>query len=152
MRYNKIRTMDVSNGPGIRVSLFTQGCAIKCKGCFNSELWDYSGGKIFTDETINHILDLCDNPHIEGLSLLGGEPLSLVNLVELKKLIIRFNERFPDKNIWLWTGYYYDQLIEQQKEIVNLCDVLVEGPFDIDKKDPNLLYRGSSNQIITKIK
>lgn len=151
MRYNKIRTMDISNGTGIRVSLFTQGCNIHCKGCFNSELWNYSGGKEFTKDTINHLIDLCRDRHISGLSILGGEPLSECNLDSLKELIISFKKELPDKTIWLWTGYYYHQLNDKQKQIVSMVNTLVDGPFEIEHKDPNLLFRGSSNQKITYI-
>lgn len=151
MRYNSIRTMDISNGPGIRVSIFVQGCPIHCKGCFNKIAWDFNKGKLFTNDTINHILDLANDPHIKGLSILGGEPLAKENLDGVKSLIIAFRDKYPDKDIWLWTGYNYEQLNTKQLKVISLVDSFIDGPFVEELKDPNLLYRGSSNQKVHKI-
>lgn len=140
--------MDISNGPGIRVSLFTQGCDIHCKGCFNYKLWNFKNGKEFTDKTINKIIELCNSEHIKGLSILGGEPLSMVNLKDLEKLIITFKTTYPTKDIWLWTGYIYENLNDTQKHLVSLVDVLVDGPFIKELADPTLQFRGSKNQRI----
>ena len=98
MRYNKIRKMDISNGPGVRVSIFVQGCTFNCKNCFNPETHDFNGGKEFTDEVLEHILDLCDNENVEGLSILGGEPMHPKNIEDVTKLAKKFKERFPEKN------------------------------------------------------
>ena len=151
MRYNKIRKMDISNGPGVRVSVFFQGCHFHCPGCFNQDTWDFDGGKEFNEDTINHILDLCDNEVISGLSILGGEPLNPKNINGSTKLAKSFKEKYPNKTIWLWSGYLYDEYI-YDKEIVNYLDVIVDGQFKIDLLDLNLKYKGSSNQRVIDIK
>lgn len=150
MRYNKIRKMDISNGPGVRVSIFTQGCAFHCPGCFNSETWDFNGGKEYNDEVIEHILDLCDKDYIEGLSILGGEPLHPNNILGTERLAKKFKERFPNKNIWLWSGYLYEEYICKQN-IINYLDVIVDGQFDIKKSSPLLKYKGSANQRVIDV-
>ncbi len=150
MRYSKIRKMDISNGPGVRVSLFVQGCTFNCKGCFNKETHDFNGGKEFTDESINHILDLCENENIEGLSILGGEPLHPKNIEGTTKLAKAFKEKMPNKNLWIWTGYSFDKDL-QGKEILNYADVVVDGQFVEELKNPTLEWRGSSNQRVIKV-
>ncbi len=150
MQYNKIRKMDISNGPGIRVSIFFQGCSFHCKGCFNEDTWPFSGGKEFTDETINHILDLCNSEHIRGLSILGGEPLHPKNIKGSTSLAKAFKEKYPDKNIWLWTGFSYEDRCEE--DIFNYVDVLVDGQFKIDLANPTLKWKGSSNQRVIDVK
>ncbi len=150
MRYNKIRKMDISNGPGVRVSVFFQGCEFHCKNCFNKETWDFAGGKEFTDETIEHILDLCSKDHIQGLSLLGGEPLHPKNIEGSTKLAKRFKERFPNKTLWVWSGFLYE-LYVGKKEIVNYIDVLVDGQYIDEEYDPTILYRGSRNQRVIDV-
>lgn len=150
MRYNKIRKMDISNGPGVRVSIFTQGCAFHCPGCFNSETWDFNGGKEYNDEVIEHILDLCDKDYIEGLSILGGEPLHPNNILGTERLAKKFKERFPNKSIWLWSGYLYEEYICKQN-IINYLDVIVDGQFDIKKSSPLLKYKGSANQRVIDV-
>ena len=100
-RYNKIRKMDISNGPGVRVSVFMQGCTFNCKNCFNPETHDFNGGKEFTDDTINEILNLCNNSYIVGLSILGGEPLHNKNIDASTKLAKAFKEKYPDKSVWI---------------------------------------------------
>ena len=102
MKYNKIRKMDIADGPGVRVSIFMQGCAFNCKNCFNPETHDFNGGKEFTDETINRVMELCNNDHIEGLSILGGEPMHPKNIEGTTKLAKTFKEKFPNKNLWAW--------------------------------------------------
>lgn len=151
MQYNKIRKMDISNGPGVRVSIFFQGCSFHCKGCFNPETWDFNGGKEFNDDVINHILKLCDNDVISGLSILGGEPLNPKNIEGSTKLARVFKERYPNKTIWLWSGYLFDDYIID-KEIVNYLDVVVDGQFKIDLSSPLLKYKGSSNQRVIDVK
>ena len=151
MRYNKIRKMDISNGPGVRISIFFQGCHFHCKGCFNSETWDFLGGKEFDDDVINHILELCNNDVISGLSILGGEPLHPTNISGTTELAKKFKERFPNKTIWLWSGYLYEEYVFN-KEIVNYLDVLVDGQFKIELSSPLLKYKGSSNQRVIDIK
>ena len=151
MRYNKIRKMDISNGPGVRVSIFMQGCAFNCQNCFNQETHDFNGGKEFTDETIQKVLELCNNENIVGLSILGGEPMHPKNIEGTTKLAKAFKEKFPNKTLWAWTGYNYDKDIKE-KEITKYLDVLVDGQY-IDKlRDPNLEWRGSSNQRVINLK
>lgn len=151
MRYSKIRKMDISNGPGIRVSIFFQGCAFHCKNCFNPETWDFNKGEEFNDEVINHILDLCDKSHIVGLSILGGEPMHPNNIEGSTKLAKAFKERFPDKTIWSWSGFLFDKDLKD-KEIMNYIDVLIDGQYIDDLHDPTLKWRGSSNQRVIDVK
>ena len=134
MRYNKIRKMDVSNGPGIRVSIFMQGCAFHCKNCFNSETWDFKGGEEFTDETIEKVIDLCKLDHIAGLSVLGGEPLHPINIEGTTKLVKKFKETYPNKNIWVWSGFLFDKDLKD-KEVLNYIDVLVDGTYKDELHD-----------------
>ena len=151
MKYNKIRKMDISNGPGVRVSIFFQGCAFHCKNCFNPETWDFDGGKEFTDETIEHILDLCDNEYIVGLSMLGGEPMHPTNLPGTTKLAKAFKERFPNKSLWSWSGFTYEDYVSKQ-EVINYLDVLVDGQYKDELRDPRLKYAGSTNQRAIDVK
>ena len=151
MKYNKIRKMDISNGPGVRVSIFFQGCAFHCKNCFNPETWDFDGGKEFTDETIEHILDLCDNDYIVGLSMLGGEPMHPTNLPGTTKLAKAFKERFPNKSLWSWSGFTYEDYVSKQ-EVINYLDVLVDGQYKDELRDPRLKYAGSTNQRAIDVK
>lgn len=151
MNYAKIKHFDIANGPGIRTSVFVSGCSNHCKGCFNPETWDPTYGNKFTEETIKEILDSIDNPHIDGLSILGGDPLEYYNLDMVHKLINEFRRRFGfDKTIWMWTGYTIEYIMNDDRkcEVARLVDVLVDGPFIERKKDLKLMYRGSSNQQI----
>lgn len=150
MNYNKIRKMDISNGPGVRVSIFMQGCVFNCKNCFNPETHDFNGGKPFTEETINHILELADKEFIEGLSILGGEPMHPKNIEGTTKLAKAFKERFPNKTVWAWTGYLFDEAI-MDKEVCKYVDVIVDGRFQEENKNPMLQYCGSSNQRVIDV-
>jgi len=150
MKYNKIRKMDISNGPGIRISIFMQGCTFNCKNCFNPDTHDFNGGKEFTEDTINRILELASPEHVEGLSILGGEPLHPKNLKGTTCLAEKFRETYPNKSIWVWSGFLFDDL--KDKEIMNYIDVLVDGQFKDDLKDYSLRFRGSSNQRIIDVK
>ena len=150
-RYNLIRKMDISNGEGIRVSCFMQGCSFNCKGCFNQETHDFNGGKEFTQDTINEILSLADKSHIKGLSILGGEPLHPANIENTIILAKEFKEKYPDKNIWVWTGYKIENLNDKQKEVLEYIDVLVDGKYVEELNDPTLKFRGSSNQRVIDI-
>ena len=151
-RYNKIRKMDISNGPGIRVSIFLQGCEFHCEGCFNGDTHDFNGGQEFTDKELNEILDLAKYDYIVGLSILGGEPLHPKN-VETTKLIAKaFKEKYPNKTVWIWTGYKFENLNDNQISVLEYTDVLVDGQFEIAKKDLHLKYAGSSNQRAIDIK
>ena len=152
MKYNQIRKLDIQNGPGCRVSLFTSGCPIHCDGCFNYEAWSFNTGKTWSVDSEKHFLELCNRPQIHGISILGGEPLIERNLDDLKHLFIRFKEMYPEKDIWLWTGYKYEELSNQQLDVVNHADILIDGPWIDELGDFKLKYRGSSNQRIINIK
>ena len=150
MRYNKIRKMDISNGPGVRVSIFMQGCTFHCKNCFNPETHDFMGGQEFTHDTIEQVLSLCENEHVEGLSILGGEPMHPVNIEGTTALAKEFKKRFPQKNLWVWSGFLFDKDL-QNKEVLNYVDVLVDGQYVDVLRDPRLKYNGSSNQRVIKV-
>ena len=150
MRYNKIRKMDISNGPGVRVSIFMQGCAFNCKQCFNPETHDFKGGKEFTDETIDRIVELCSNENVKGLSVLGGEPLHPNNLEGTTRLVKTFKEKLPDKNVWVWSGFSFDKDLKD-KEVLNYIDVLVDGQYVDEERNPKLKWKGSSNQRVIDV-
>ena len=150
MRFAQIRKEDISNGPGIRVSLFVQGCNRHCDGCFNPETWDYDKGQIFNRRIQELFLDLGKEKKITGFSILGGEPLDQDE--RMFELIKKIKERYPDKTIWMWTGHTYEDLTDKQMEIVKLIDVLVDGPFIMSQKCPGKRFRGSTNQRIIDIK
>lgn len=164
MRYAQIKKMDIADGSGVRVGLYTQGCPLKCDGCHNKEQQNYDGGYEYTEETKNRILQLCAPDYISGLSILGGEPLIERNLRDLAKLIKEFKSRFPAKTIWIWTGYTYEFLKSKFKVsdsnydninfIFDNIDVLVDGPFILAKKDisDKNIFRGSSNQRLIDMK
>ena len=150
MRYNLIRKMDISNGPGVRVSIFMQGCSFHCKNCFNQETWDFEGGQEFTDDTINKVLDLSNTPEIKGLSILGGEPMHPTNIEGTTKLAKAFKEKYPEKNIWAWTGFKYEEI--KNNDVFNYIDVLVDGQYKDELHSPTLKWKGSSNQRVIDIK
>ncbi len=150
MRYNVVRKMDISNGPGIRVSVFMQGCEFHCKNCFNQETWDFDGGKEFTQNTINEVLELCDKKQVKGLSILGGEPMHPRNIEATTKLAKAFKEKYPEKNIWMWSGFKFDEGLKD-KEVMNYVDVLVDGRYSDELHDPRLKWRGSSNQRVIDV-
>ena len=150
MRYNLIRKMDIADGPGVRVSIFMQGCQFHCKNCFNPETWDFNGGKEFNDEVIEKVLQLCKKDHIKGLSILGGEPMNPVNREGTTKLAKKFKENFPDKNLWMWTGFKYEDL--KDEEVFKYVDVLVDGQYKDELHDPTLKWKGSANQRVIDVK
>ncbi|MGN1013464.1 MAG: anaerobic ribonucleoside-triphosphate reductase activating protein [Clostridia bacterium] len=151
MRYNKVRKMDISNGPGVRVSIFMQGCTFNCKNCFNPETHDFKCGKEFSDETINRVLELCDNENVEGLSILGGEPMHPINIDGTTRLAKAFKEKFPNKTIWAWSGFKFDRDLKG-KEVLNYLDVLVDGQYVDELRNPRLKWRGSENQRVIDVK
>ena len=151
MRYHKIRKMDISNGPGVRVSIFMQGCTFNCKNCFNPETHDFNGGREFLDETIEKVLDLCSLEHIVGLSILGGEPMHPKNIDGTTKLAKAFRERYPDKTIWVWSGFLFDRDLKD-KEVLKYIDVLVDGQYKDELHNPKLKYCGSENQRVIDVK
>lgn len=152
MHYCKIKTDDIANGPGVRVSLYVSGCPHRCKGCFNPETWDYNAGKPFTEKEIQKIIDSLKPEYISGLSLLGGEPLAEQNRKEVALLVQKVKELFPDKTIWCWTGFLYEDLLSERVKDKNLSylldtlNVLIDGPFIESQKDLSLRYCGSKNQ------
>lgn len=150
MRYNLIRKMDIANGPGVRVSVFMQGCPFHCKNCFNPETWDFEGGKEFTDETINKVLDLCGKDEVKGLSILGGEPMHPSNIEGTAKLAKAFKEKYPNKNLWAWSGFKFDQDLKG-KEVLNYLDVLVDGQYVDELSNPKLAWKGSENQRVIDV-
>lgn len=157
MRYAGIIPIDLVNGTGIRVSLFTQGCNIHCYNCFNQELWNPDGGKPYTKKTEDLIIRLLDKPYIKGLSILGGEPLMIQNLNALYLLCKRIKKELPDKDIWLYTGRTYNEIITYSRInnkdylLYNLIDVLVDGKYHDSERDLTLPFRGSKNQGIIKL-
>ena len=158
MYYATIKKYDVANGPGVRVSLFVSGCTHHCKNCFNSEAWDFKYGNVFTEATIEEIIEALDKSYIEGLSLLGGEPFELSNQEGILPLIQEVKKKFPNKTIWAYSGYLYDEYLlplsrknDTTRTILENIDVLVDGKFVEELKNPRLLYRGSSNQRIIDV-
>lgn len=138
--------MDIANGPGCRVSIFIQGCEFNCPGCFNGVAKDFSGGKEFTDQTMELLLSLAEPEYISGISILGGEPLHPRNRQAILDLVSKFKEVYPDKTVWVWTGYKLEDVAFDLVD--SKVDVLVDGRFVESLKDLRLKYRGSSNQRI----
>jgi len=174
VNYALIRKNDIANGEGVRVSLFVSGCRHRCKGCFNREAWDFDYGKPFGEAEIEEILKACGHSHIAGLSLLGGEPFEPENREMLTKLCKEFKKRFPQKNIWCYTGFILEELVDAERlfeysanaatptdiphpdentavALLREIDVLVDGRFVQELKSPALKFRGSSNQRIIDV-
>ena len=159
MYYGEIKKSDIANGEGVRVSLFVSGCTHHCKGCFNSDTWDFCYGKEYTDETEEYILELMSKPYIKGFSLLGGEPFEPCNQRSLLPLLSKIKQLYPSKNIWCYTGYLFDdELLSESRArcevtdaVLKLIDVLVDGRFVEELKDISLAYKGSSNQRIIDV-
>ena len=161
MNYGNIKYCDIADGTGIRTSLFVSGCRHHCRGCFQPETWDFDYGKPFTDEVEDEIIESLRPQYVEGLTVLGGEPMDPDNQPAVLHLLKRVRSLCPDKNIWVYTGYTYetDLLAKTGKahlpctdELLSLIDVLVDGEFVLEKKDITLEFRGSSNQRILKLK
>lgn len=159
MNYATIKNLDIANGPGLRVSLFVSGCTHHCKGCFNPESWDFNYGKPYTEITENEILELLANEHIRGLSLLGGEPFEPVNQKVLVQLLRKVKREYPNKDVWCYSGYNFEKDMltgnlgswEITEEMLSYIDILVDGEFILELKNPNLRFRGSANQRIIKV-
>ena len=160
MYYADIKKADVANGLGVRVSVFVSGCTHHCKNCFNEEAWDFHYGNEFTQKEVDKVIELMDHSYVAGLSLLGGEPFEHINQQGLLPLVKIVKEKFPDKNIWCYSGYTFendiiDRMCKEWKEtpeFLSYIDVLVDGKFEEDKKDLSLRFRGSSNQRIIDVK
>ena len=164
MNYAAIKKMDITNGEGIRVSIFVSGCRFHCKNCFNLEVQNFSYGKEYDQEVINRIMEYLNKPSIKGLSILGGDPLWQTNedmdqLAELCKKVHKI-----EKNVWIWSGFCWEDIFERipdniidaaiinaQQELIAECDIFVDGPFVEDLKDLNLAWRGSSNQRVIDV-
>ena len=153
MNYALIRENDIANGPGVRTSLFVSGCRHHCKGCFNPDTWDFNGGEIFSRRVEYQFLELCKKEYIKNICILGGEPMDQPE--DLLKLLKKVKETVPNKEIWLWTGYIYEDIVnsenEARKEILNVIDVLVDGPFIEELADKGLRYYGSTNQRVLNL-
>lgn len=170
MRYSSMRNLDISNGEGVGVSLFVQGCPFRCKNCFNSDTWDFNGGKEWTEEIKDRFMKLIDRPYIKRVSFLGGECLAEQNLDEVLKLVQEIRISFPKKSIWLYTGYNFDLLKSQYNEykytpfaanadewltrweIISNVNILVDGEYIDEQRDLTLAYRGSKNQHVIDVK
>ncbi len=161
MNYGEIKKNDISNGIGVRTSLFVSGCRHHCKDCFNAQTWDFSFGNAFTEKTMMEILEACEPDWINGLSLLGGEPFEPENQRVLLPFLVMFKEKFPNKDIWCYSGFTFEEITGKVKsraktdvsaEMLSLIDVLVDGRFEESKKDITLKFRGSSNQRIIDVK
>ena len=172
MRYASIRSLDISNGEGVGVSLFVQGCDRHCFNCFNSETWDFNGGKEWTEETKNKFMELIGRPYIKRISILGGEPLAEQNLDEVLSLIKEIRISFPEKTIWLYTGFEWNSLMAKiyqptfpdekfehdrnihmkRQKIISNVDILIDGEYIDEQKDLSLKFRGSKNQRVIDVK
>ena len=161
MFYGEIKKVDIANGTGVRVSLFVSGCTHRCKGCFNPDTWSFTFGKEYTEQTENDIIEALKPSYIEGLSLLGGEPFEPENQKVLVNLLKRIRQELPEKNIWCYSGYTFEELTGKKEsraftdttpEMLSLIDVLVDGEFVEELKDISLQFRGSSNQRIIDVK
>ena len=152
MNYAKIRKLDVTNGEGIGVSLFVQGCQFHCKNCFNKVTWDFDGGKKFTKDTLNTIISLLNDEHIKRFSILGGEPLVEKNMYDVLQTIIEIRKNVTDITIWVYTGYTFEEVkqLKYGKEILDNVDTIVDGRYVDELRDLTLEFRGSSNQNIWK--
>ena len=169
MNYLNIYSSTIADGPGVRVSIYVSGCHFHCKGCHNPESWNFEAGQEFTDETLEQLMSYCNHDYIQGLSILGGEPLSEANRSIVANIVYEFTHRFPQKDLWIWTGYEYQDLLKEMKSkstnpfkkafyelftILDSVDVLVTGQFLVDQRDitKDNLYRGSKNQRVIDVK
>lgn len=155
MNYSGIKYSDMINGKGIRVSLFVSGCTHKCKGCFNKDTWDPEYGNPFTEKEENEIFDYFKKygSIAKGLSLLGGDPTYYKNTETLIALLKKFRANFPDKDVWIWSGFTWEQIMSDKKrsELISLCDVLIDGKFMLEEKNLNLKWKGSNNQRVIDV-
>lgn len=160
MYYGNIKNTDIANGTGVRVSLFVSGCTNRCKGCFQPETWDFCYGNVFDEQARKSIIEMLTPDYISGLSVLGGEPFEPANQPELLDFITTVKEALPTKDIWVFTGFTLEELLDENAyprteytdKLLSLIDVMVDGRFEEDKKDISLKFRGSSNQRILDVK
>lgn len=164
MRYAQIREMDISNGEGIGISLFVQGCHFHCKNCFNQETWDFNGGMEWTTDIADHFIKLADKPYIRRISILGGEPLAKSNISSIYHLLHKIKMRYgADKSIWVYSGYLWEEiyckglenkdipLLGVQRQVISMSDVFVDGQYVDKLKDHTLKFCGSSNQRVIDV-
>lgn len=154
MNYHQYYPVDVVNGPGTRCTLFVSGCVHQCRGCYNQSTWRVDSGIPFTQEMEDQIIQDLQDTRIrrQGLSLSGGDPLHPANLPAILALVKRVKAVCPDKDIWMWTGYKLDELTLEQQKVVSLINTLIDGKFEQELYDPALLWRGSSNQVIHRLR
>ena len=153
MKFSKIKDNDIANGLGITMSFWTQGCPHHCKGCFNKETWNFEDGEEFTQEDLKYIIENINKNNIKrDLSILGGEPLCPQNVEGVITLCKEFKRHYPEKLIYLWTGYTIENFDDIQKEILNYIDILIDGKFEEDRKNLSIKLRGSSNQRVIDVK
>lgn len=159
MHYSGIKTYSIENGTGVRVSLFVSGCRHHCKGCFNEETWDFCHGTLFTKEVEDQIIEAMKPDYMAGITLLGGDPGEVENQEALLPLLRRIRQELPSKTVWMYTGYLLEDFkpdgrtwCEATEEFLRACDVVVDGPFLLEKKDLSIKFRGSKNQRIIDMK
>ena len=153
MRFAKIKDNDIANGMGITMSFWTQGCPHRCKGCFNEETWDFNGGQEFKTEHLDYIIQNINKNNINrNLSILGGEPLCPQNIDGVISLCKTFKKIYPNKVIYLWTGYTLENFKKRKKDILNYIDILIDGKFEEKNKNLSIKLRGSSNQRVIDVK
>lgn len=152
MNYAKIRKFDVSNGPGVRTTLFVSGCTNNCEGCFNKELQDFDYGEKWTKDIEDNFIRQVMNPNIVGVNILGGEPMDQIRDKDLSNLLKRIKLE-TNKSIWLWSGYLYENILSSndRNDILKYVDVLIDGRFELNKRNISLKYRGSSNQRVIDV-
>lgn len=150
MHYMKIEKSSISNGLGVRVVLWCAGCSRKCKGCFNPETWSFEAGKLFDDTAKQYLFEQLSKPYIKGVTFSGGHPFEPENLFDVTTLLKEIKERFPSKDIWLYTGYVWEQV--KIFEAMKYIDVLVDGPYVEEQRDITLAFRGSTNQRLIDVK
>lgn len=157
MNYHKIEKTSIANGTGVRVVLWCSGCSLHCEECHNPETWDFAGGKPFDNAARQELFEALDKPYIKGITFSGGHPLEPQNINTVNSLISDIKQQLPEKDIWLYTGFRLTDknFIDQENHLFNvisLCDIVVDGAFEKDKKDLRLKWRGSTNQRVIDVK
>lgn len=152
MNYIKITKNDIANGPGVRCVLWVAGCDLHCVGCHNPSTWDFNAGKLFNENVKNELFDVLSKPYIQGITFSGGNPLE--RPYEIFLLAKEIKEKFPNKDIWLYSGYTYEQIckVRERLKVLSYIDVLVDGPYIEEQRDISLAFRGSKNQRLIDVK
>ena len=163
MNYLGIDKASISNGPGVRVVLWVSGCSVQCKGCQNPESWDFCAGKLFDNDAKQELFDALSKPYIQGITISGGHPFENQNVEDVYLLIKEIKNKFPTKNIWLYTGYTWEYIFPKicldvfninnvyRKEAAKMCDVIVDGPYIEEQRDITLKFRGSKSQRLINV-